>query len=205
MAKPRQSINAELVIVPDRGVPSEVILIARDPKKSGMAIYCSSDGGKTLRSMIPAPTADTRKGSVLTVINEVGDAAWELPSKPAPTPALSGHRQYIPFSLVGDLRVGVTFGYIKIPSRRNASLLELQISVQDAANQAITVDLVNGSGAVQGRAATLTSGSRTSTTILDAPLRLGAGSVWRMKVTGCGTDSSPGQNITVLAGIEYLS
>lgn len=201
MAKPQQKIPAELLIVPDPGVPNEVVLIARRPLQGGLSIFSSEDGGKTFRSMVPAPTKTTRKGAVLTIGDD--GAEWLLPTPSAQPLVLSGQRQYVPFHLVGDLSEGVVFGYLKIPAKRSASLIELQLSVQDGADQNIAVDVINGSGVRQNRVATLGSGSTHSVTILNTPLKLTSGTVWKMKITGCGTNSAPGQNITVLAGIEF--
>ncbi len=201
MSKPRTQIPAELLIVPDPGVPSEVVLIARRPLQGGLSIFSSDDGGKTFRPMVPAPTKTTRKGSVLTIGDD--GAEWLLPASSAPPLTLSGQRQYVPFHLVGDLSEGAVFGYLKIPTKRNASLIELQVSMQDAADQSVAVDVINGSGTRQNRVATIGSGSTHSVTILDAPLKLTSGTVWKMKLTACGTSAAPGQNITVLAGIEF--
>jgi hypothetical protein len=201
----QQQINAELLIIPDKGVPSEVVLIARrTASKGGLGIYCSSDGGKTYRSMIPAPGVNTRKGAILTIVDDLGNADWRLPPPSTPAPAiLSGQRQYVPFHLAGDLSSGAVFGYLKIPQKRSATLVELQISMQSAADQDVTVDLINGSSVPQNRVATLAAGSYVSTTILETPLELKSGTVWRMKITGCGTGSAPGEFINVIAGIEY--
>lgn len=201
----QQQINAELLIVPDRGVPSEVVLIARRPaSKGGLGIYCSSDGGKTYRSMVPAPAKNTRKGAVLTIVDELGNADWRLPPPSASAPiTLSGQRQYVPFQHAGSLSSGAVFGYLKIPQKRSATLVELQISMQSSADQDVTIDLINGSSVLQNRIATLGAGSYVSTTILETPLDLRSGTVWRMKITGCGTDSAPGEFINVIAGIEY--
>ena len=201
-AKPRQIISQELQVVPDSGVTSESILIARNPKAAGLGIYVSTDGGATFQVMIPAPNKDTRKGSVLT-IDDKGNAVWALPPA-VRLPVSPSGLQYISFQLVGDLSVGATFGYFKVPAGRTAVLYELTMSMQDVADANVSVDLVTGGGVFQGRTAVIGTGGVTSTTTFESPLTLSSRSVWRMKVTGCGT-SAPGQNLCVLAGIEFKS
>lgn len=200
----QNTINTELIVVPDQGVPDEQVLIARRPKLSGLGIYYTTDGGKTFRSMIPAPTQATRQGAVLTVVDDKGNVDWRLPNTPKPPPyVLSGQRQYASFNLAGALSSGGIFGYFKIPEKRSATLIELLVSVQTPADQNITVDLINSSGTLQNRTATLGAGSYFSAITLDTPLLLGPGTAWRMKVTGCGSNSAPGEFLNVIAGIEY--
>lgn len=203
MSKPRQILQSELLIIPDPQVRSEVVLISRDPKSSGTGIYFSSDGGKTFRAMIPAPKASDRAGSVLT-LNSKLSAEWKfLEAKSGTTSSVSNARTFIPFQVIGTLQQDTIFGYFKVPAGKSAILYEIQLSVQDVADQNISIDICNGSGAAQGRVATLTSGGQRSTYVLQNPLKMSSRSVWMMKVTGCGTSSAPGQNLTALAGIEY--
>lgn len=205
-SKPRQQFDSEIVIVPDPQVRSEVFLIARDTKKSGSAIYFSRDGGKTFVTMIPAPTSKDRVGSVLTLA-EGGSAAWKFQEPKGSTSASSAGtpRVFVPFNLVGNLAVNSVFGYFKVPIGKTAVMHEIQIVVQDAADQPITVDVVNGSGVAQGRSGTLSVGGLHTTFVFPTPLRMVGRSIWSMKVLGCGTSGASGQNLTVLAGIEYQS
>lgn len=204
MSKPRQQFDSEIVIVPDPQVRSEVFLIARDTKKSGSAIYFSKDGGKNFVTMIPAPTSKDRAGAVLT-LTEGGSAAWKFQEpRGSTTSSVAGTpRVFIPFNLVGNLAVNAVFGYFKVPVGKTAVMHEMQIVVQDVADQPITIDVVNGSGSVQNRVGTLSTGGTQTTFVFPTPLKMVGRSVWSMKVLGCGTSGASGQNLTVLAGIEY--
>lgn len=202
MAKPREQYNQEFLIVPDPGIPSQMVLIARDGKKGGLGIYTSLDGGKTFQTMIPAPTGDDREGSILTLDGK-GNAVW----KPVRSPQFvsSGERFFVSVPLVGDLSPDAAFGYFKVPSTGSVILREIQLCLQDAADDDVRIDIVNGSGAEQKRIATLSASSNHSTTILSSPLTMNRGTVWSFKVLQCGSEAAPGQNLTLQAGIEYLS
>lgn len=68
----------------------------------------------------------------------------------------------------------------------------------------MVVDVINGSAVRQNRNATINEDSLSSVTLLEVPLKMSSRSVWKMKVVQCGT-SFPGQNLCVLAGIEFTS
>lgn len=206
MSKPRQQFDSEIVIVPDPQVRSEVFLIARDTKKSGSAIYFSRDGGKNFVTMIPAPTSKDRAGAVLTLM-EGGSAAWrfQTPKDSITSSSAGTPRVFVPFNLIGNLSTNAIFGYFKVPIGKTAVMHEMQIVVQDTADQPITIDVVNGSGAAQERAGTLSTGGSHTTFVFPTPLKMVSRSIWSMKVLGCGTSGASGQNLTVLAGIEYQS
>jgi hypothetical protein len=204
--KPRQQISSELLVVPDPQVPSEVFLIARDSAKGESAFYFSSNGGKSFKALIPAPTKKSRAGSVLTLADDLS-AEWRFQgaARQSSVSSSAGGSFFVPFQLVGDLSEGVVVGYFKVPVGKTALMRELQVSVQDTADLPIIIDVVNGSGVAQGRAITLASGSKHFTFTFPTPLSLSSKSIWMMKVLSCGSISAPGANLTILAGIEYTS
>jgi hypothetical protein len=206
MSKPRQQFISEILVYPDPQVRSEAVLIARDPKTSGTAIYHTTDGGKTFRAMIPAPSSKDRVGAVLT-LNKDKSAEWRFPDprNQGLASQSSGVRIFIPFQIIGTLSTDATFGYFKVPSGKTVMMHEIQLCLQDSADQTVSIDVINGSGAAQGRVATLAPGILRSTFVFPNPIKMTSRSIWSMRILGCGTSSAPGQNLTALAGIEYQS
>lgn len=206
-AKPREKISAELLIVPDPQVQSEVFLVARDASKGESAFYFSNNGGKTFKALIPAPTEKSRPGAVLT-LNDDLSSSWQFQTpgnKSVTTSSTAGGSFFVPFTMMGDIYSGAILGYFKVPAGKSAVMREIQVIIQDVADQAIIVDVVNGSNIPQARSASLAAGLKHLSFTFATPLVMSSRSIWSMKVLNCGTSSAPGTNLTILAGIEYTS
>lgn len=193
MAKPRQEFPTELLITPDPFVPQFKILIQRNSTTGVTGLYYSQDSGATYKLFLPLPGSQDRAGAFLT-LNEDLTASW----KQFVLPTILTKRLPVPIEMqqVGALEAGDIFGYFKVSAGLTLSLSEIQLCLQNAANANVQIDVVNGSNVVQERVAVILSGNKTGATVLSTPLRMNAGTVWKLKVLACGTGSTPGENLT---------
>lgn len=95
-----------------------------------------------------------------------------------------------PAYLVSD----TVFGYIKPKVR--CRCVGLQMSLHEAADAPIVVDITTAQGVTQNRLSTLPTGELFADIDLDNPLVMNQDTVWRMKILSCGSDS-PGAYLSV--------
>ncbi len=99
-------------------------------------------------------------------------------------------------SYVGILTTGLTFGFFKNTLDSSLSAIEVQLCIQDAADQDIQIDFVDGFGILQHSVAVLRSGTLHSSTILTNPVLWASGTSWSLKVLAAGSSDAPGQNLS---------
>lgn len=196
--KPRQQINEELLIYPDPSVPAECLLIKREPNV-GVGVFFSNDSGKTFRRLIIAPNKNDRVGSVLTILPD-GSVGWQF----LQAPDFSSGPQviFVQFQLVGDLYDGAIFGKFTVPSGKTLALVEMQATLQDAADDSVILDMVDSSGLAQGKTLSITTSETSSRTVFSTKLKMPSLSSWSIKVLQAG-NTLPGQNINVTIGLNY--
>lgn len=207
---PTENLIGDVVVTLDPLQPGFQIVIKRLNKEGSMGIFQSTDGGRTLKSLLPAPTEKDRPGSTITIKAD-GSVGWVLDPSVEAAAALkaqgaSGVRrnfEYIDFVLAGEVSLNATFGYFRVPKSAKYRLVELQAEIQAVGDTAIKIDLIDATGTLQNRGITLAAGERRTTSALPTAFPLEGATVWSAKVIACGT-AAPGEYLTFRLVLEPI-
>lgn len=191
---PRTPISGELLVTPDPALPNVQILIQRDRKSEVIGLFVSKDNGASFKPFLPIPLDNDKPGSVPT-LGVDGKVRWQA----IPVPGIktgSGSLSFIEESFHGALVPNTIFGYFRVPTGVSFRCVEIQATVQSAANAQIKIDILNGSNVAQNKVTTIQTGNTSAIQVLSTAVVMNQNSIWKFKILQAGT-SLPGEELKV--------
>lgn len=212
--KPQETIQGELIIIPDPLVPIRQIHFRSDSATGRFGIYVTHDGAKTFLPLLLAPSADQgdRPGSFLTLGDDYS-AEWVHNPVLAERARVAQFRGVpIPLSAahISTLYTGALLGIFRSPRGRVLRATEMHLTVQTPADQDILVEIVDSVGNPLPNAGNnwigrIANGQRTGLKQFNTPLTFSDGSNYKLKINQCGTVANPGEVLEVRLVCELVS